>query len=61
MHIMTREGTAPGSQFVDVGRVNVVGTETFELGTQVVDADEQDVGALRAGDRSPEPGTQKED
>ena len=44
VHVVSREGAAACGQFVDVGGVNVVGTKALQLGTKVVDADEEDVG-----------------
>jgi len=43
---MPMKGATLGGQFVDVGRLDVIGTEALQLGAQVVDAEEQDVGML---------------
>lgn len=41
---MAGEGAAAGGEGVDVWRVDVVGTEAFKFGAEVIDADEEDVG-----------------
>ena len=40
---MAGEGSATGSEGVDVRRVDIVGTEGFELGAEIIDADEEDI------------------
>jgi hypothetical protein len=46
LHEMTMEGATQRGQLVDIGRLNIVDPEALQLGAQVVDAEEQDVGML---------------
>lgn len=39
------EGGAGGGEFVDVGADDVFGSEAMEFGAEVIDGDEEDVGA----------------
>ena len=44
LDVVSSEGAAPLGERIDMRRVNMVGTVTIELGPEVIDADEENVG-----------------
>ena len=44
LNVMTVKGPTPGSEGIDMRGLDVVHSETLQLGAKVIDADQQDIG-----------------
>ena len=54
------KGDAAGCEAVDVGGLNIVGTEAIEFWSEIVDTNEKDVGLLGCGGKLCGDGAEKE-